>query len=391
MALDTHDPYWDSVLEFLQKEKAIPTRVIAPREFNDLLPGIVPYELKESRDWGEIEWVVVHKGCMEELGRKWLDLLVDSHTPVFANEVFVLFVKSSGGYKAVKSIHVEAFLDKLRSLALRAFLHPDINPSARTTVYLGDFRALTRTVYGHKMYVDTRDLSLSPHLLLDGTWEPWITKVFIDVIQSGMNVVDIGANIGYYSLLAARAIGPKGALWSFEANPHMADILFANLEINGYLDRAHVINKAVFREATTLEFHVYDKHLGSSSLFHAEGTAAEFRDKTKTITVDSICLDDFFAAGTKIDLIKIDTEGAEPYIFEGARRIIHENPHIKIVMEFAPSILAGSHGPARTFYNNLSAQGFEIYRIEEDSTLKRASYEYLEAVGHSDIVLQRGS
>ena len=79
-----------------------------------------------------------------------------------------------------------------------------------SSIYLGNNIALTKTIYGQKMYVDTRDQSLTPHILLDGDWEGNITKVFLANVKSGMHVVDIGANVGYYSLLAGRKIGKNG-------------------------------------------------------------------------------------------------------------------------------------------------------------------------------------
>jgi energy-coupling factor transporter ATP-binding protein EcfA2 len=89
----------------------------------------------------------------------------------------------------------------------------------RKVVYLGDHRALVRTAWGHKMFVDTRDLGLAPHLLLDGSWELWVTAAFLTNLREGMTVVDVGANIGYYSLLAASNVGSGGRLVSFE--PHL--------------------------------------------------------------------------------------------------------------------------------------------------------------------------
>lgn len=58
-----------------------------------------------------------------------------------------------------------------------------ISNSQRTCIYMGDSKALTNTIYGHKMYVKTTDLSLAPHILLDGFWENWITKVFIREVK----------------------------------------------------------------------------------------------------------------------------------------------------------------------------------------------------------------
>ena len=64
------------------------------------------------------------------------------------------------------------------------------------TIYLGDHEALTRLHTGHRIYVDTRDISIASHLMLEGRWEPWVENVLIPAIKPGMLFVDIGANFG---------------------------------------------------------------------------------------------------------------------------------------------------------------------------------------------------
>lgn len=382
------DSNWIEVVGFLRKENANPAKTIAPQKLGGLLSGIIPYESKNLYRNEKVEWIVVHKGMMEELGCEWLIEVIGNYTPVIANEVFILFAKSGEVQEIKKSNHYISFLRRLKDILPSSVIEHECVTN-HIPIYLGHGRALMRTIHGHKMYVDTNDHSLSPHLLLDGVWEQWVTKIFLDVVQMEAKVIDIGANVGYYSLLAARAIGAQGTLWCFEANPQMVNILFANLEINGYLDRAQVIGKAVFKESAKLEFYIYNNHLGSSSLYSNKLTAEPFHDKTEKIVVDAVTLDEFFEPGTKIDLIKIDAEGAEPHILEGAQRIIFENPEIKIILEFIPLMLNITCGSAEIFFNKLVEMGFEIYRIEEDSTLRKASYEYLDRKQHSDIFLQR--
>jgi SAM-dependent methyltransferase len=144
------------------------------------------------------------------------------------------------------------------------------NSGNRPLVYIGNNRALTKTIYGHKIIVDTRDLSLSPHILIDGYWESWITNVFLKLVKPGMNVVDIGCNVGFYSLLAAEKIGSSGNLICFEANPEMADLVFQNIQINGFGGRSKIINKAVYSENIPLTFNINKKFLGGSSLWADE-------------------------------------------------------------------------------------------------------------------------
>jgi FkbM family methyltransferase len=271
----------------------------------------------------------------------------------------------------------------------------------RIAVYVGDNLALTRTIYDHKIYVDTRDLGLAPHILLDGYWEQWITNVFLSVVQPGMRVVEIGANMGWYSLLAAANIGPAGKLVSFEANPRMAEILRRNIGINGFVDRAQVVNKAVFSANQTLKFGVYDKYMGGSSLFAAGAQTAsgdghvgifdpQVNDTFRVIEVGAVALDSYFAQGNKVDFIKIDAEGAEPHILAGADRLLAENKDVQIMTEFAPQLLQRGGSSAEEFYASIRALGFRVLRIERDSSLVESDLpELVRGPPQRDVLLRR--
>lgn len=264
-----------------------------------------------------------------------------------------------------------------------------LSSSQRPCTYMGGSRALTKTIHGHKMYVNTLDLSLAPHLLLDGFWESWITKVFMKEVQQGMTVCDIGANIGYYSLLAADAVGDRGHLHCFEANPDVCELLFQNIEINGFLPRSEIVNKAVFSKTTDLEFNVYEKHQGSSSLFLDGNVVQTYRDTLNKIRVEAISLDNYFPAGSRVDFIKIDAEGAEPDIFNGASRLFNENKNIKIIIEWAPALLNRPGMNARDFWDLLQGYGFSAYRITHDSILAHEGFDELSQVEHCDVLLKR--
>ena len=249
--------------------------------------------------------------------------------------------------------------------------------------------ALTRTIYGQKIYVDTRDMSLAPHILMGGHWEPWITKVFIDLVRPGMSVVDIGANVGWYSLLAGAAIGPSGHLTSFEANPRLADLLHRSLAVNGLLDDSVVEPKAVYSETKMLDFKIYDRFMGGSGLFASEGGADHFRDHVTAIQVQAVALDDYFKPGSKVDFIKIDAEGAEPFILQGARRVLSDNRKIVIMMEFSSGSIASSYGSIEKFHADMSALGFSIWRIDYHSKLIPMTPQDLSSAPLCDLVLKR--
>lgn len=246
-----------------------------------------------------------------------------------------------------------------------------MNSHQRPMVYLGDNVALTRTTFDHKIYVDTRDISLTPHILLDGYWEMWITKVFMRLVQPGMTVVDIGANIGYYSLIAGTQVGPGGKVISFEANPQVFRLLANSMEINGFLDRAELVNKGVMDKPGELTFYKLANHHGSSGFFIDPATVSQFRDSTEKLAVPCLSLDEYFGArDLRLDVVKIDAEGAEPAIIAGATTVLTRNPAIKILMEYTPV--------NRAAVDTLLSMGFKMWNIGYDATLAPVTVEELD-------------
>ncbi len=101
------------------------------------------------------------------------------------------------------------------------------------TVAFGRDTALTRVLGRYQMFVDTRDNTISPHLVLEGYWEMWVTEAMLRVIRPGMTCLDIGANLGYFSLLMADLVGPTGRVLAFEPNIDMASRARRSLSVNG--------------------------------------------------------------------------------------------------------------------------------------------------------------
>ncbi len=261
--------------------------------------------------------------------------------------------------------------------------------NSRPCVYLGNNKILTKNIWGQKFICHGSDISLTPHIVLDGYWEMWITKVFMQYIQPGMTVLDIGANIGYYSLLAASIVGECGRVIAFEANPSLADIIASNFAINGYSHFTEVNNLAVYSRMQTLEFSIFKKHMGSSSIFCDDNCAKRAYDTVSRVTVKAVSLDDFFPAGTKIDFIKMDAECAEPYILDGAKRIISENKNISILMEWKPKQLFQVYPDLNKLIKTIYDHGFTFYKIKTDSTLVECTDDMVKNLEPCDIILKR--
>lgn len=175
-------------------------------------------------------------------------------------------------------------------------------------------------------------LTFSAHLgayvdiFLDRIYE----KVLGFTPQPGNVVFDLGANIGFYTLMAARAVGPSGHVYSFEPNPRAFKLLTTNVQSNG-LDWVNCYPYAVAdRDSQELRLWASEGDTSTGSLFYDK-----LRTGETTIGVPAICLDDFVEQNRirGIDLLKMDTEGSEALIAQGGlqkallltRRIVMES------------------------------------------------------------------
>lgn len=240
----------------------------------------------------------------------------------------------------------------------------------RASVYLGDDTALTRTVFGRKLFVDTRDISITPHLLLDGFWEPWVTQVIRQRVKPGMRVLDVGANCGYYTVLMADLVGETGHVTAFEPHPGMARLLRRNLEVNGLTDRAMVAEQALGDRPGRVTLNVYRHHGGSGTLLpRAHGPVPDNSDEIVPIEVEMTTLDRHCGTGETPDFIKMDIEGGEPAAVEGAIQVLSRNPALQIVMEFGVGTI-GAMPRAEAFLRRLGTLGLRARIIDHNGELR---------------------
>jgi FkbM family methyltransferase len=242
--------------------------------------------------------------------------------------------------------------------------------SATKSIYLGDHLALAQVLDRFKMYVDTRDIGIAPHLLFSGHWELWITKLFCDLLRPGMTVVDVGANFGYYTLLAAAGIHLESHVHAIEADPHNFEILTKNVEVNGYESFVKTYHCAALNVRRPVTLHQFRNHFGSNGIF---SDPADPRI-AGSVQVPGIPLDELITV--PVDLMKIDAEGCEPLIFEGMRELIARSPNLQILMEFAPHMIRASVDPAQ-FLNRIRGAGLTVQLVNYESKLETCSDERL--------------
>lgn len=390
------DPYWVDALEFVRTVVSSGDVVVAPQWICGAI-GQHGYETADVRRSyrRDADVVVLHKGELADVDSRYLSMADSRLRAVHANDVFVVFVRrddvaalgaDDAGYLSFRQQRA-AVWDQISAGGEAGAKRASPGTGA---VYVGDHTALLRLDTGEKLYVDTSDVSVTPHLLLDGTWEPWMTKVISDRLGPGMTFVDIGANLGYFTVLAASAVGPEGQVHAFEADAALADLVARSASING-MAQVSVIAAAVFDRTGTIEFHTSERRRATGSIIYdPDADDRSDGEVATTVEVPVVTLDDHYGETIpRIDVMKIDAEGAEPAIFRGMRRVLAANPQICVFFECSPAIYALGGEDAHEMLSSLEDQGFDIATVHRDGTIGPFAAAEMSVNDHLDLMITR--
>ena len=184
------------------------------------------------------------------------------------------------------------------------------------SVQLTENDAVPCTVGDVELLCDAADAAVTPGLR-SGEYEPHLTAVFERYCRPGMTVVDVGANLGYYTLLAATLVGPSGRVVALEPNSENCRLLLSSLRRSG-LGNVQVLPVAADVEKG---WAYYSTHVGSNGGLIDDGDLLT----RPGVVVPTFRLDDLVAG--PVGLVKMDVEGAEGRVVRGATRLIeHERP-----------------------------------------------------------------
>lgn len=173
---------------------------------------------------------------------------------------------------------------------------------------------------GHRFYFDVNEQDLAMKNIMDnfsllGEYEPYTTKLIEEHVKPGDVCVDVGASIGYVSMVLARQAGSKGKVYSIEPTENQFEYLKRNIEVNGYTDIITPLNIGAWGEKGNVELKI--------------------NSGNRIVPVDA--LDNLLPA--KVDFIKIDVDGAEPEVLKGLERTIQSNTDLKMVIEYYPGYI----------------------------------------------------
>ena len=256
-------------------------------------------------------------------------------------------------------IWTERRLSRTRAGRLLKKIRPAVSAYRHLYKIATPSETIVTTIRGHRVHLDPTDPDICRHVLLDdGTWEPKETGVFLAFVSPGMLVVDVGANFGYYTLLAARAVGDKGRVYAFEPSPRNYALLARNVRENNYTC-VETVPKAVSNRGGTAKLYLSAQSSGGHKLIEGLG-------QHPFVEVETVTLDDYFReVSGGIDVLKLDTEGAEDLILDGMQVVLRNSPNMVLFTEFYPNAMRAFGRSPENHVRRLMDHGFRIRALDE--------------------------
>ena len=206
---------------------------------------------------------------------------------------------------------------------------------------------------GFRILASPDDLAVGVDVLA-GCYEPDVVAVFRQVLRPGMTVIDVGANIGVFTMLAASLVGPSGRVLAVEPNPLNARMAEASRRLNGF-DHVTVLQAAAGPGAGMLAI--------NTSFSNGTTAAIDDGQVMQADTVACVAVDQVAPAGRRVDLVKLDVEGAEYTALQGCRRLLRRDRPV-LVFEFTPGALPGISGiSGEGLLRWVIAQGYDLALI----------------------------
>jgi FkbM family methyltransferase len=240
------------------------------------------------------------------------------------------------------------------------------------------------------LYIRSDDTIIRPYIEQDGVWAPEQTRLVREYLRPGMRFVDVGAHVGYFSVLAGKLVGPTGLVFAFEPHPRNFELLLANVWRNG-LSNVLCFPWAVSDSSTFATLHEAEGNSGDHRLYASDD------DLRATLEVRQVALDAFAALQPPVDFVKLDVQGAEEAAFRGMEQLLAASPDVTIALEYWPygmERFGSDVGQVLPYFRRL---GYAVRAHHpdhddpvalDDEQIRDLCKEW-DGFGHADLVLRR--
>ncbi|RLC32114.1 MAG: hypothetical protein DRH32_03305 [Deltaproteobacteria bacterium] len=206
---------------------------------------------------------------------------------------------------------------------------------------------------------DERDACVSGYIREHRIWEPYETSLVMKYLKPGSVFLDIGANIGYYAVLASAIVGSKGLVIAYEPDPDNYRLLMLNLETNNGFRNAVCFQAAVADYNGIGRIYLSEENMGDHRLYNHKGS--RYSREVRVVN----CGDHLRNITNRLDFIKIDTQGYEASVVEGLRKLMLANStHLVILVEFWPHGLRRAGSSGRRFLELLDSLDMSLNVVD---------------------------
>jgi FkbM family methyltransferase len=234
------------------------------------------------------------------------------------------------------------------------------------------------------IYIRQNDFFIGAVIANTKNYEPYVTDEVRRLLKPGMVFIDIGANIGYFAMLSAALVGPSGKVYAFEPNPDNCRMIEKSIEANGFE------NIQLFPNAVAEARQSFNLDVGGTN---SNGRIIDFSPdaipgQATPLLVEAVVLDEALPNLDRVDVIKLDIEGAEPRAWQGMQQIVSKfRP--TLVFEFSPELIPiTSHVTAESFLDEIISHQYDLYileRFKDKSRHPQTKQQILEAYAKSGL------
>ena len=245
-----------------------------------------------------------------------------------------------------------------------------------TSARLLGVKTMKKKVFNYRLYLDTSDRGLSRTLFLFGKREIDHYKMLHEILEPGMYILDIGANIGYYAVMESLVVGPTGKVTAFEPMSRNVQMLKRNVELNG-ASNIDVVQGAV--SASTGTGKMFMSSHSNLHTFHRDGSAADYLESTPVDVPTMTLRDAVSRSGLRTDLIRMDVEGHEVEILGQLIELVRKDV-------IAPRVIFETHLSRYTLGNDFVPVLNDLfslgYRVKSAASSSESGTARLRALGY---------